>query len=205
MLQKNGFDLWADSYDESVNLSEEANEYPFAGYKKVLGSIYETIKQGEGSAILDIGFGTGVLAKKLYDDGCKIYGIDFSEKMVAIAKAKMPQATLLQHDFKQGLPEVFKEEKFDYIVCTYALHHLEDDQKITFLQELLTHLSFNGYVLIGDVAFETVKQMMQCKEKSKAAWDDEESYPIVELLKPAFPSLRFEKIAFCSGILSFEK
>ena len=36
MLNNKGFDLWADGYDKSVGLSDEANTYPFAGYKKVL-------------------------------------------------------------------------------------------------------------------------------------------------------------------------
>ena len=38
MLNSKGFDLWADDYDKSVNLSEEENTYPFAGYKNVLGN-----------------------------------------------------------------------------------------------------------------------------------------------------------------------
>ena len=33
MLKSDGFNLWANAYDKSVNLSEEANECPFAGYK----------------------------------------------------------------------------------------------------------------------------------------------------------------------------
>ena len=40
MLDNKGFDMWAEGYDKSVNLSEENNEYPFAGYKKVLNYIY---------------------------------------------------------------------------------------------------------------------------------------------------------------------
>lgn len=78
MLNKIGFDLWANDYEKSVSTTEKANEYPFAGYKKVLGTIYDIIKSENGKKILDIGFGTGVLSKKLYDEGCLIYGIDFS-------------------------------------------------------------------------------------------------------------------------------
>ena len=48
MLKSDGFNLWANAYDKSVNLSEEANEYPFAGYKDVLGTIYQIIKKGNG-------------------------------------------------------------------------------------------------------------------------------------------------------------
>ncbi len=59
MLDRKGFDLWADGYDRSVGLSEEENAYPFAGYKTVLGMIYETILEKETPVVLDIGFGTG--------------------------------------------------------------------------------------------------------------------------------------------------
>ena len=70
MLDNKGFDLWADRYDKSVGLSEEENTYPFAGYKKVLGNIYKTIMEKSNSVVLDIGFGTGTLTRKLYENGC---------------------------------------------------------------------------------------------------------------------------------------
>ena len=44
MLDSKGFDLWADGYDKSVNISEESNEYPFAGYKDVLNYIYKQVR-----------------------------------------------------------------------------------------------------------------------------------------------------------------
>ena len=43
MLNNKGFDLWADGYDKTVGISDEENTYPFAGYKKVLGFIFQTI------------------------------------------------------------------------------------------------------------------------------------------------------------------
>ena len=43
MLNNIEFDLWADGYDKTVGISDEENTYPFAGYKKVLGFIFQTI------------------------------------------------------------------------------------------------------------------------------------------------------------------
>jgi len=205
MLNDKGFDLWANGYDKSVELSEEANEYPFAGYKRVLGIIYSTIRKGKGQNILDIGFGTGMLTKKLYDDGCSVYGIDFSEKMIEIAKTKMPDAILIKHDFSEALPASMQDKNFDFIVCTYAIHHLDDPQKIAFIRELTNRLSPQGMVLIGDVAFETVDEMERCRSEAKDGWDADEIYPIVENLRRAFPSMRFEKISFCAGVFTFVK
>ena len=45
MLNNKGFDLWADGYDKTVGISDEENTYPFAGYKKVLGFIFQTIME----------------------------------------------------------------------------------------------------------------------------------------------------------------
>ena len=45
------------------------------------------------STVLDIGFGTGVLTAKLYEQGHSIYGFDFSANMIAIAKEKCQRLT----------------------------------------------------------------------------------------------------------------
>lgn len=205
MLNNEGFDLWADNYDRAVNLSEEADEYPFAGYKEVLGTIYQTLRRENGKRILDIGFGTGVLAKKLYDDGCAICGIDFSEKMIEIAREKMPDATLICHDFANGLPERLSEEKFDFIICTYAIHHLDHPQKVAFLKELWEHLAEGGAILIGDIAFETFDEMAECRRKSGDDWDSDEIYLVAEQIRADFPEIQFRKVSFCAGVFELRK
>lgn len=47
---------------------------------------------------LDIGFGTGTLTTKLYEQGCSIYGQDFSSRMIELSSEKMPNAHLYQGD-----------------------------------------------------------------------------------------------------------
>ena len=201
MLDNKGFDLWADGYDKSVGVSEEENTYPFAGDKKILGMIYKTIMEKPAPVVLDIGFGTGTLTRKLYENGCTIYGQDFSSRMIELALEKMPNAHLYKGDFTQGLVEPLKQEHYDFIVATYSIHHLTDIQKVDFLKELLKHLNNGGKILIGDVAFETRDEWRKCKEESGEKWDSSEIYCIAEELRTAFPNLRFEKVTFCSGVL----
>nr|WP_302111963.1 class I SAM-dependent methyltransferase [uncultured Acetatifactor sp.] len=136
MLDKNGFDLWADGYDKTVGISDEDDSYPFAGYKNVLAFIYRKILEHNSAVLLDIGFGTGTLTAKLYEQGCEIYGQDFSAKMLELAQAKMPEAHLYQGDFSKGLAEPLLQRHYDSILATYSLHHLTDDEKIRFLQLL---------------------------------------------------------------------
>lgn len=201
MLDKRGFDLWADGYDESVGLSYDNNTYPFAGYKEILGNIYRIIMEKPNPAVLDIGFGTGTLTVKLYENGCEIFGQDFSSRMIELASAKMPDAHLYEGDFSQGLAEPLKRRSYDFIAATYSIHHLRDDQKIVFLRELLERLKDGGKLLIGDVAFRTREELNRCREESKDEWDDDEFYCVADELKAEFPNLIFRKVTFCSGIL----
>jgi len=124
MLSSSGFDLWADGYDKSVGLSEEENAYPFAGYKDVLGRVYAAVSPRAGLRVLDIGFGTGVLTAAFYRQGCEVWGVDFSSRMIELARERMPAARLYCADFSKGLPREVTDQRFDAIVSTYALHHL---------------------------------------------------------------------------------
>lgn len=202
MLDNKGFDLWADGYDKTVGVSDEGNTYPFAGYKDVLGTIYKSIMEKPNAVVLDIGFGTGTLTTKLYENGCPIYGQDFSARMIELAFQKMPNAHLYQGDFTQGLVEPLQAQHYDFIVATYSLHHLTDEQKVSFLRDLRDHLNPGGQILIGDVAFENRSQLEQCRKDVGDEWDDDEIYFVVDELKGEFPELGFKRISHCSGVLS---
>lgn len=205
MLNNKGFDLWADGYDKSVGLSDEANTYPFAGYKRVLATIFQAVMQTPSASVLDIGFGTAVLTAKLYEQGCTIYGQDFSSRMIELASAKMPDAHLYQGDFTTGLAEPLRDRRYDAIIATYALHHLTDAQKIVFLSALRGCLNENGKILIGDVAFETRSALNQCRQEAGAQWDDDEIYFVIEELKKDFPDLSFTQLSPCAGVLTISR
>ena len=213
MLDSKGFDLWADGYDKAVGLSDEANSYPFAGYRRVLGRIFEIVTEtGKPKgfpaglpAVLDIGFGTAALSAELYERGFSIYGQDFSERMTALASAKMPGAKLFTGDFSNGLCAQLTIERYDFIIATYSLHHLDDGRKIAFLRELLGLLNEGGSILIGDVAFETRAELEVCKASAGEEWDDDEFYFVAEEMKKAFPNMEFEKTSFCAGVITLKK
>lgn len=203
MLSNKGFDTWANEYDKSVSISDNEDTYPFAGYKDVQENIFQTIMKTPKATVLDIGFGTGTLTTRLYEQGCTIYGQDFSAEMIKLASEKMPLAHLYQGDFTQGLAESLKCQKYDYIVATYSLHHLTDEQKIIFIQQLLDLLNENGKIIIGDVAFKSRDELDICREKEGNKWGSEEIYFVADELKKVFPKLSFVSCSYCSGILTF--
>ena len=201
MLDSKGFDLWADKYDQAVCTSDEENTYPFAGYKEVLERIFQAIVRKPGAVVLDIGFGTGVLTAKLYENGCNVYGQDFSARMIELASAKMPGAHLYLGDFSRGLVPPLLERRYDFIVATYSLHHLTDEQKIILLNRLHEHLNENGQILIGDIAFETRSLLEDCRQQAGDEWDNEEIYCVADELRKCFPDLSFTPVSCCAGIL----
>ncbi len=201
MLSNHDFDLWADGYDRSVGISDEVGTYPFAAYRQIMNEIYNRVLARCGKAVLDIGFGTGTLTAKLYEQGCGIWGQDFSRRMMELAREKMPGAKLYQGDFSRGLVEELRQNKYDAIIATYSLHHLTDEQKISLLENLLPLLNDGGTVYIGDVMFETRTELEKHRALLDKEWDDEEIYFVADELARSFPQMRFEPFSFCSGII----
>ena len=205
MLNHAGFDLWAYGYDKSVGLSDEGDRYPFAGYRKMMNAVYNRVLAQSGRDVLDVGFGTGVLTSRLYAQGCTVYGQDFSARMIELAQAKMPKATLCQGDFSKGLVPTLCARQYDAIVATYSLHHLTDAQKIGFLCTLLPLLKQDGCIFIGDVAFRTRVELEACRNAAGDDWDADEIYFVYDELRPHFPALTFESFSHCTALLTLRK
>ena len=125
--------------------------------------------------------------------------------MIEIAAEKMPGAHLYKGDFSKGLCSELLEHRYDFIVSTYALHHLDDTQKVDFIKGLLPLLNDGGKILIGDVAFNTRAEWEQCRADSGDAWDDDEIYFVFDEIKRYFPKMTFERISYCSGVLTLCK
>lgn len=201
MLSNQGFNLWADEYDKTVQLSEENNLYPFAGYKEILNVIFNEVMQKKNSEVLDIGFGTGVLTSKLYSNGHQIDGVDFSSKMIAIAQSIMPDANLIEWDISTGLPPEILGKKYDSIISTYTLHHLTDKEKIEFIANLRRLLKKDGKIFIGDISFETREKLNKCRQDNIEYWDDDEFYFVYEEISSLLENeFEFYPVSHCGGV-----
>lgn len=205
MMNSKGFDNWAGEYDEDIVKSKG---YPFEGYYDVLAYVHNLIEIDGNTKILDIGIGTGQLTLELYKKGGQVYGIDFSEKMLELAKQRMPKAVFYQFDFKDGLPKELKDMKFDYIVSSYAIHHIDDRQKIKFIKELESVLKDGGSVIIADVGFENRDALDYCRKNAGKQWDDDEIYIVAdeivsELGREGFKA-EYVQVSPCAGVLKIQ-
>ena len=202
MLGNAGFDLWADGYDRSVGMSDEKDEYPFAGYKKVLSEVYDRLRGTQARRVLDVGCGTGVLGAKLCAAGVDVTGMDFSEQMLKIAEERMPEARFIQWDFSEGLPAEVMTGTYDAVVCTYALHHLPDAVKGELLHEMTRCVRPGGLLLIGDISFETAQARKKCREETDD-WDDDEFYMAMDEMTGHMVGTvySYRQMSRCAGLL----
>ncbi len=207
MLDNLGFDKWSGEYDSSIEGFSKG--YPFEGYYEVLAFVQGKIEGPEGKNILDVGVGTGLLTQELYKKDALIYGLDFSEGMVSEAKVKMPKGNFYIGDMKKGLPKELKVIGFDYIVSSYAIHHLNDNEKISFIEELKAVLNEGGLIILADVAFETKEALEKCRVEAGNDWDNDECYMVMEELEKSLVQLelkvRYTQISGCAGVLQLKK
>lgn len=124
---------------------------------------------------------------------------------IELAQEKMPNARLFQGDFSNGLVETLTQQKYDAIIATYSLHHLTDLQKVDFLKRMLTLLNVEGCIYIGDVAFETRDALQKCMNEVGDEWDDDEIYFVYDELRVHFPTMQFERMSDCAGLISLRR
>ncbi len=202
------YDEWSENYDQYVEEAEKKGHFPFAGHSVVLETIKKTIKTySKGGSILDLGSGTGMLDRDLAASGYEVTGVDFSPKMVEIAKANAPAATFYEFDLSKGvLPEEIKDKKFKFIVSSYLFHSLPKEGRIAFIKSLRKeNLEDDGLILLGDVAFKNETELEACKSSAGSTWRTDADYPVYDEFRKEIPGLVFQKISFCAGIMALAK
>src|SRR5262245_8315128 len=72
-----------------------------------------------GLAVLDAGCGTGYLSRKFQKQGARVTGIDFSERMIAIARARHPDLDSRVDSCSELA--TLEDEHYDLLVTNYVL------------------------------------------------------------------------------------
>lgn len=106
----------------------------------------------KGARVLEIACGTGRnldhIARRY--PGCALYGLDISEQMLDIARAKLGARAVLAQGDACGFDAktAFGEQHFDHIILSYALSMIPDWRGA--LAEAMRHLAPGGAVHIVD-------------------------------------------------------
>ncbi|MGD1003202.1 MAG: class I SAM-dependent methyltransferase [Minisyncoccia bacterium] len=99
-----------------------------------------------GASILDVGCGSGVKAEILEKKGLKVTGIDFSEKMLEIAKRRVPNGNFQLVDL-YNLPNF--HEKFGGIFAQAVLLHIPKKDIGKIVRSLKEKLNPGGYFYVA--------------------------------------------------------
>ena len=123
---------------ETVSLGYERH---FPSHRSNRPSDAECRTCRQGTRLLDVCTGPGILAGAALERGAQVVGLDFSGKLIDIARRKVPGAEFQQGD-AQPLP--FEDESFDAVVCGYGVIHVPEPQKA--LSEMHRVLKPGGYL-----------------------------------------------------------
>src|ERR1700730_5935097 len=101
--------------------------------------------------ILDIATGPGYIAEAFAKNSREVLGMDLTEAMLAIARARTEERGVKNISFSAGdaqnLP--FDDGQFDVVVCRLALHHVQQPAKV--LSGMARVCRRGGMVLVEDI------------------------------------------------------
>jgi ubiquinone/menaquinone biosynthesis C-methylase UbiE len=144
----------------------------------------------KGDRVLDIGTGTGELARRFAQNrGCRVVGLDPSAAMIDEARRKAAEGRwgdvafeIVESPF-MSIP--YRDAAFDAVASTQAFHHLHERHKPAAVLEISRVLAPSGRLAIGDPMFRNRAAL----DAALARWPDEleeEYFVYLETLEPMF-------------------
>jgi ubiquinone/menaquinone biosynthesis C-methylase UbiE len=134
-----------DAYSASAERYDTVIE-PFARRMRIAG--LRMLSPRPSSSVLDVGCGTGAQLALYREAGCRVYGVDASASMLAVARAKLgPTAGLYLGD-GSSLP--FPNGLFDVVTATLVLHETMPRKRSAIVREAARVARVDGRLLLTD-------------------------------------------------------
>jgi ubiquinone/menaquinone biosynthesis C-methylase UbiE len=137
------FDRQAPDYDESAYSAQARRLHP---------AVLRLLSDTDPSPLLDVGCGTGLFLKTWLDsrrDRPSAAGVDLSERMIAIARDRLPAGVALTQNDARRLD--FPDQAFATVVCIASFHH--NPKPLEALAEMNRVLAPGGRLVIADLHF----------------------------------------------------
>lgn len=128
------------------NNSDSVRSYIFSSRKKYVMGLFDL----KGGRVLDIGCGPAVLTERLLRNGCEVWGVDISEKMVEEAKKVMTDKGFdgKFHFNTGGIERLdFPDAYFDFVLCIGVMEYLKEGSRV--LNEILRVLKDKGQLIVS--------------------------------------------------------
>jgi ubiquinone/menaquinone biosynthesis C-methylase UbiE len=201
------FNTWASNYDQ---LLEDGNaSISFEGYEQVLDETFSQSQPVAGMRVLDLGTGTGNLAARFLSADCEVWGMDFSEKMLAKARAKLPGLHTILADLRAEKWPHKLAVRFGRIVSAYVWHDFDLDFKMELLERLSRDLlAERGKFVIADIAYPDQAARLQARAYWGRLWSEAEHYWAADESIAACQDIglrcTYQQVSSCAGIFVIE-
>lgn len=126
---KTYYDARAPEYDDWYLGVGRFAERERPGWDAELAMLAETIAALPPARTLDVACGTGFLTRHLRGE---VTALDQSARMLAIARERVPDATVIQAD---ALELPFDDAAFERVFTAHFYGHLEPEDRVSFLAE----------------------------------------------------------------------
>jgi tRNA (cmo5U34)-methyltransferase len=146
------FNARATSYDDHMLKDLGLNEF----YEEIAGQ-FADLKDTDN--LLDLGCGTGLELERLFAKYPDLFvtGIDISDSMLTVLKAKYPGKNLLLI-CGSYFDVPLDDEAYSCALSTYSLHHFSKDQKRDLYQRIRRALKPSGFFVLGDYTVKTKEE-----------------------------------------------
>ncbi|MFW6283570.1 MAG: class I SAM-dependent methyltransferase [Minisyncoccales bacterium] len=162
MENKNQKEVWN-------NIAEEWHEFRVKSNVKQGKHVEEFLKNKKGK-ILDLGSGSGNHLRNIKEG--KMYLVDFSEKMISLAKEKANQENIEAEFFVSDVTNLpFEDNFFDYSIVESSLHCLNKKKQKETVKELFRVLKPKGKAEIS-VWNKNSKRFKNSDKEKYIGWRD---------------------------------
>jgi ubiquinone/menaquinone biosynthesis C-methylase UbiE len=181
--------VWPKVGDYDLWTGNEVGLY-YERYHDLLDLVVVRCRVSRGNRVLDIGTGTGELARRFAQNrSCRVVGLDPSPPMIAEARRKATEAGWGEVEFQVAeapfLEIPYPDGTFDAVASSQAFHHLHERRKPAAVKEMARVLAPGGRLAIGDPMFQNRADL----EAALARWPEaleEEYFGYLETLEPMF-------------------
>jgi putative AdoMet-dependent methyltransferase len=206
-IGKELFNTWAANYDQS--LAAGTAPISFEGYEDVLAETVVQAKVAPGMNVLDLGTGTGNLAAHFIAAGCDVWGMDFSENMLAKAQEKLSSLHTVLADLRDETWPQSLTRHFDRIVSAYVWHDFDLAYKMRLLKRLSgQYLASQGRVVIADIAYPDQAARTQAGAYWGRLWSKAEHYwaadETIAACKANGLGCTYQQVSSCAGVFVIE-
>ena len=148
-----------DAYERTAHEFEQKIVIRSQSDEIFITQIHTYLKKGSLS-ILELGPGSGYIAKRLSDYGHKVTAIEFSPKMAKIAQKTALKAKVIVDDF---LNHDFKNEKFDVVIGIAFIHLYPKDDARKILTKIAKLLNKDGVLILSTTVHSRLSEGYEIK------------------------------------------